>query len=643
MHPVMSKYISDELSKHDINDKKRIGFFRFLDIMWDIRKIMFMAFSHVFDTASDIAFVIELYILYQKQEKNDQLLNGYDIDMQAMFFACISIIVYYRISSSWKVFGFSHSYKDAFLQFVFDFYLIKLIYTNVFKMRSYSPLKILKIMRSIEGQNESGFQSILTMVFLIKTNFGQFDENNYNSNSNSNIIPILSFIFSFWSMCSRFIFLDFDHLQPKAQKLGVRLIYFDLSKINIWYLYHSLFRLIEVLFSILMIALIWVVFGGLWLTVIMIVLYLWLVIHWKQTSKQLLLFHNDFLAKLMVFDVDLVRIGLNLNKYIPYQYCTTRYKARSILFAILGCWLVWVRILLCCLIAIVHQQNNYQNINTETTVYSVIICIFVLLVCWFSLFVVAIKFYINRNEMSVSQRGNNNLDGIDIIKSNDKKSMLFCQTLKIDVFKQNYKRYKKYDILLDGANDVLDAMIISNDIENYSIVQEWFNDVTGLSNKKNSNHFDHFDHFLKHVCKWNGHTIAKLVNNCDTLDYYILIHTKLGLDMTLVDPVHHRNVLHRAILKGRSIEIIQWILQNDAINDINAVDEKGRTCLHLLMYYIYEKSGKTHKNQLFKERKIAQLLIEYGVDQNIKNNRGRKAKRYLKKMNHGLYQWLVTC
>ena len=60
---------------------------------------------------------------------------------------------------------------DTLLQFVFDFYLLKLIYANIVKMHSYKPLDIIQIYRGIEGSHESAYQAILTMVFLIQTNF----------------------------------------------------------------------------------------------------------------------------------------------------------------------------------------------------------------------------------------------------------------------------------------------------------------------------------------------------------------------------------------------------------------------------------------------------------------------------------------
>ena len=230
LEKIIVQYVSREISKHDLNTHKKDGFKKFLGVLWDIRKIMFMAFNHVFDTASDIALAIEWYILYKKQLNDATFLSEYNIDMTTMLFCCISIILYYRISSSWEIYKFTHSFMDVFLQFLFDFYLIKLIYVNVFKMKSYSPMKILKLMRSIEGQNESGFQAITTMVFLMKTNFGEFTQG-------SGILPILSFTFSFWSLTSRFIFLDFDDLKPNAQTVGTNMNNFSLNNINIWYIF----------------------------------------------------------------------------------------------------------------------------------------------------------------------------------------------------------------------------------------------------------------------------------------------------------------------------------------------------------------------------------------------------------------------
>ena len=626
LNPVIVQYVTNEMSKYDIIKNKRRGFLKFLSILWNIRAIMFMACSHVFDTASDIALSIEWYILYQRQLNDSNFLGEYNVDMSAMFWCCIGIIFYYRISSSWEIYKFSHSFMDVFLQFFFDFYLIKLIYINVFKIKSYSPTKILKIMRSIEAQNESAFQSILTMVFLIKTNFGEFGDDD----SNSSMVAILSFLFSFWSLSSRFIFLDFDNLQPHAQTIGINVNYFDCNDINGWCIYHWFFRLIEVLFSILIFSLIWVVCGGVSLLTVVLGLYLWLVLQCKVQYGIFDAIQNNFLGQLMVFDTQQIRIKFNLGLYYPYYRVTNRH-ARLLLFLFLACWLLFLRVVLCCLVV---SRYNFEE-KGGVALWCIIISI-ILLCLWFFMFYFAIKFYINRDDTrSGARTATNKLNGIDLIASNDEKSIIFCKELGIDVF--THKNYKKYHTATNAANNVLEAMIISNDIKNYFIIEEWYYSI-GMNKKVGCD----FEKFCKTSCDWNWHTIEKLVYNCDSLDYYKSIHDKLRLDMSLVHPEYKRNILHSAVWHGRSIniEIIEWILQNKII-DINGVDADGATCLHYLMQYIDHCGDKQRNNDLLNEHKIAKLFITHGVNERIKDKKGRIARTYLREMKDEYYDWLV--
>ena len=140
IHQLLSQYIDNQLKKHEIKDKKE--FQRFLKTMWDIRQIMTISASHIFDTASDIALAIEWYILYQRQLNDETYLSEYNLNMTAMFWCCISAIVYYRINSFYEVYYFTGSFKEGILQFLF-----------VMKMRSYKPLDLIKKMRGVEGTN----------------------------------------------------------------------------------------------------------------------------------------------------------------------------------------------------------------------------------------------------------------------------------------------------------------------------------------------------------------------------------------------------------------------------------------------------------------------------------------------------------
>ena len=635
---VISEYVSSEICKYDLSSNKKDGFRKFCGIVWDIHKIMFMTFSHIFDTASDVALAVEWYILYMKQLNDKTFFKKYNIDMETMFFCCISVILYYRIISSWQIYKFSHSFKDVFLQFLFDFYLIKLIYVNVFKMKSYSPLKYLKIIRSCEGSNESGFQAILTMVFLIKTNFGEFGTRNNSSSSYSANIAILSFIFSFWSLTSRFIFLDSIHLKTNAQTLGINVNSFKLSEINIWYIFHLLFRLIEVLFSILMISLIWVIFGGEWIVIIVFVLYLWLMIIDKFEGRPIRVLRGNLLTHLMIFDIVRITVAFNLPRFNPYIRLNTRFAQLS-LFTCLGLWIWLMRILLCIIIVTLYDFDKFgngDNLHNDATSFCVIFAIGLIFV-WFLMLICSIKYYINR-DFHIAMQQNNYLSGIDAIKVNDEESIIFCKELGIDVFRHyNSKNKSKYDTAYNIANNVLDAMLMSNEIANYSIIQEWYYDI-GMKKKMGCD----FEHFLTQWLEWNADTIRRLVANCDSLDYYILIHDKLRFDLSLIDDVKKKNILHRAIYYGRDSAIIEWILNNNIIIDINSVDKYGETCLHYLINYIID-NNKQNKSDLTNEKKIAQLLILHGVDVNIEERNGETAKQFLREygLQDELYRWLV--
>ena len=265
---------------------------------------------------------------------------------------------------------------------------------------------------------------------------------------------------------------------------------FNFGDINIWYIFHSLFRLIEVLFTILIFSLIWIVVGGEWLVIVVVVLYLWLAIQQKLMGFGFVVFQNNFLAKLMVFDIGLILVGFNMNKYVPYSADVIRCKDR-LEFTFLGCWLLFVRVLLCCTVVSLYYYNgSINNAATFCIIFEII-----LIVVWFFMLILAIKFYINKGDTVGADEGSNKLNGIDMIKSNDQESIMFCKELGIDVF--THTNDEKYNTLSNFANNVLDAMIISNEIDNYSIIEEWYYSI-GMKEKINGN----FHVFLSDSLEW---------------------------------------------------------------------------------------------------------------------------------------------
>ena len=291
-------YVSKQMRKHDLSNAS--GFVSFLKMCWHLRSIMLSIVSHFFDTATDIALVMEFYILRENKSEYDYL---QDVDMNAMFLCSLAILFYYRISSSFEVFRFSQNKFDTICQFLFDFYLIKLVYVSLFKLKTYKKADIIKVMRGIEGSNESGYQAVLTMVFLLKTNF----------EGTSSIIAIISLVFSYLSLVQRFIVLDYYYLKANANRaLNSASVDFisnigDLIEnicingvkfLNIWFFYHYFFRMLEVTFSILLLALMWQLFGGLWLGIIVFI-FAFIVVSARYYAQGV--FSTDYLKDVFSF------------------------------------------------------------------------------------------------------------------------------------------------------------------------------------------------------------------------------------------------------------------------------------------------------------------------------------------------------
>ena len=93
---------------------------------------------------------------------------------------------------------------------------------------------------------------------------------------------------------------------------------------------------------------------------------------------------------------------------------------------------MFVRVLLCC--AIATNMDNYMYNDNTATLWCVIISIILILI-WFFMFYFAITFYITREHTTSGvATANNTLNGIGIIASNDKESIIFCKELGIDTY-----------------------------------------------------------------------------------------------------------------------------------------------------------------------------------------------------------------
>ena len=174
----LNDYIEMQLEKRQL--KTIIGVGQLTLTIWQLRSLLVASVAHFFDTATDIALMMEWYYLYTLQEEYNKdpdsveipsYLDPENIDMRALFGCSLTVLIYYRISSGYTVYDLTHSKIDCIFQFLLDFYLIKAIYVNIYKMKSHKALSFVRIIRGFEGQTESAFQAILAMVCVFMFNF----------------------------------------------------------------------------------------------------------------------------------------------------------------------------------------------------------------------------------------------------------------------------------------------------------------------------------------------------------------------------------------------------------------------------------------------------------------------------------------
>ena len=168
-----------------------------------------------------------------------------------------SVIIFYRLSSMYKVYTFSHNISDAILQFMFDFYLLKIVWVNIYKMKSYKALPFVKIIRDIEGLAESSFESILALIFILK--FG------------TTTITTISFIGSIYSIVSRRIFSVSSLLVKDAHSSGLSFTHFfnlRFDLINKHWIQHVIFKTFDIGSNILGLAVFWYVLGPFWMAIL---------------------------------------------------------------------------------------------------------------------------------------------------------------------------------------------------------------------------------------------------------------------------------------------------------------------------------------------------------------------------------------
>ena len=615
----VTSYVSKEFAKYTLNNSKAFG--QFIETLLEIRKLLFMVVSHFFDMASDIAVAWNWYLLWQIQadENPDYLKNT---NMGALFACCISVMFYYRIATAYKIYKLTKSKFDSILQFFLDFYILKLIYVNIVKMHSYKPLNILLIYREVEGSHESAYQAILTMVFLIQTNFVGL----------SSITSYISLGFSLWSLSSRFITSDKYFIDEKAQSIGIKLsdvkengIFNSIcNKFNIWWIYHILFRSFEVSFSVLLLALFWVIAGGLVFSIVMVVFIAAAFISngcWYCQSLDVKQFDWWlFLSKLQLY-TDFLKSFLAVSVFwiVNKFHHDDRPLAKAV-----STWLFFLRLFIVCLFLVLIFGFNYGNYNTNVLVWFCFCFQFVLII----MTAIAIKKYV-----LIDGKATNFLnDGLDVVshwRRGDVTNLLFMKQLNVNIFDGDKR------IIVEGIMRVIANSPRGLGGETYRMVDDWY------KTQRKSNVQIREDSLMNYL-KRKEYTIVRrlakvaLDSPIDGDTHYLYqIALDIGIDLSekLIISAERRalptsavTILHISC-RNLQLEDVKWILKNEFVDNINSVVTKyNETALH---YTVKHRWKWQNRKYTYLAIEICKLLIQHDIDTSIINYESKTAKDYL--------------
>ena len=500
-------FIEMHIVKHQLSSKK--GFWLFCSVIYRIKGLLLPAFTHFFDTATDIALTWQWYLLYQIQLKENPM-ELQNIDMFAFFINSIIVLIYYRISSAFEVWQFTRNKNDAILQFLFDFFLIKLIYINIFKMRSYIPSQVIKQFRMIEGGNESAFQAILTLVFLIKTQFNQ-----------ASLTVILSFAASLLSLISRLSVLDKNSLVEEARKVknisitdfcNPKLLF--CIKMHPKWLFHRLFRSMEIVYSIFLISLFWDIVGGKWLFFLFIVALINMYVQYQNSGQ----IRTDWFNYILVTNITEIgqvvqrsKVYCNggCNKYtLMVQLQLRLYYIRTVMA--ISCVVV---LYMFTPISTSNHADNYSYSDTQKLTMSLFLWIVHIVVIIMNCIIIK---FMTINDLHIHSQIEN-FRVLDYIGNDNQECVWFCKYLKCNIF-SNHKRlplhecrcYKRlifapqsgsrYDNCTctcikptkpkihayNEPSNVLEAMLKSNNFEYWDVIAQWYCDLNSNINSRSN-------------------------------------------------------------------------------------------------------------------------------------------------------------
>ena len=239
----------------EANKKNKSGCKKLWAALKSVRKkrsCYFPFITHIFDQSTDIGVIVEFYLLWRYESRYKKDHDGEDpcedINGLFVFLAACGALFAYRIVSCILVSLRTKSKKRAFLQF-WDLLLFHALYIN-YKTKSDTPSNPQKWLQMLEAVFESFPQSLIQLLFIIKTQ--QF-----------NSIVVVSLIFSILSLSNKVISDDSVYFDEDSGKTLTYKNKQDEANISTEYIRRVIWRVFDVLYRLSILVLIWVVMGGL--------------------------------------------------------------------------------------------------------------------------------------------------------------------------------------------------------------------------------------------------------------------------------------------------------------------------------------------------------------------------------------------
>eukprot|EP01084_Bolivina_argentea_P017965 33495_1 len=223
--------------------------------LWEVKSLLIPVFAHFADIATDFGATYEYY---QRSQSHDD--NNTQINYEGLFLTSIFILFFHRIMGLFIIWQYTRSIIDAGLQFM-DLFLIKTLAVE-WKLKYKEAGRVHKFVHLLESIFESGPQAIISLYIIVVDN-------------NTSLIIWLSNICSIFSIAARTISEDTRFFSNSSNS---KYLEWDTNNgtecnksrcvfCNHPYLVRVIWRFMEITSYILLCALFWIQFGGIWLFV----------------------------------------------------------------------------------------------------------------------------------------------------------------------------------------------------------------------------------------------------------------------------------------------------------------------------------------------------------------------------------------